>query len=247
MSTRDQLIAYLATLAALCFVFGAALFSAGHEVTVNEAFGLGTITGGLIGVLRIPSSRTVTVDNPPEMPVQTEEPDHDRGNCTSSEALEADRWRHRTCYPHNHASERPQRRSALEKLASQEKAAHAGTVANYRSASEEAARLDALNVIRVRREQSAITERVVHDYQNRIISADARYDRLRDQAKAYSSGGSDPAVSDAREATCRAYAATGCDELPAKLKAAQDNTDKLIALQAWASAQAAVEVSELPH
>ncbi|HEX8412634.1 MAG TPA: hypothetical protein VF637_01935 [Sphingomicrobium sp.] len=134
-----------------------------------------------------------------------------------------------------------------EKLASQEKAAHAGTVANYRSASEEAARLDALNVIRVRREQSAITERVVHDYQNRIISADARYDRLRDQAKAYSSGGSDPAVSDAREATCRAYAATGCDELPAKLKAAQDNTDKLIALQAWASAQAAVEVSELPH
>ena len=73
MRDRDPLIAYLATLATLCFIFGTALFAAGHEVTVNEAFGLGTITGGLIGVLRIPSTRSVRVDNPPEAPVQTEE------------------------------------------------------------------------------------------------------------------------------------------------------------------------------
>jgi hypothetical protein len=58
MTAREQLIAYIATLATLAFVFGAALFAAGHEVTVNEAFGLGTITGGLIGVLRIPSARS---------------------------------------------------------------------------------------------------------------------------------------------------------------------------------------------
>jgi hypothetical protein len=57
VTAREQLIAYLATLGTLAFVFGAALFAAGHEVTVNEAFGLGTITGGLIGVLRIPSAR----------------------------------------------------------------------------------------------------------------------------------------------------------------------------------------------
>ena len=60
MSAREQLIAYLATLAALVIVFGSALFAAGHSVTVNEAFGLGTITGGLIGVLRIPSARSAT-------------------------------------------------------------------------------------------------------------------------------------------------------------------------------------------
>ncbi len=73
MTGRDQLVAYLATLGTLCLVFCAALIAAGNAVTVNEAFGLGTITGGLIGVLRIPSGRNVTVDNPPEMPVQTEE------------------------------------------------------------------------------------------------------------------------------------------------------------------------------
>ena len=58
MTAREQLIAYLATLATLALVFCAALFAAGHDVTVNEAFGLGTITGGLIGVLRIPSARS---------------------------------------------------------------------------------------------------------------------------------------------------------------------------------------------
>ena len=65
MTAREQLIAYLATLFTLAFVFGTALFAAGHSVTVNEAFGLGTITGGLIGVLRIPSQRSAvgTTDN----------------------------------------------------------------------------------------------------------------------------------------------------------------------------------------
>lgn len=75
MTDRHQLIAYLATLATLAFVFGSALFAAGHEVTVNEAFGLGTITGGLIGVLRIPTSRSVTIDNKPTDPVPVETPD----------------------------------------------------------------------------------------------------------------------------------------------------------------------------
>lgn len=55
---RDALIAYLATLAALVIVFVAALVAAAcvpELVGKVEAFGLGTITGGLIGVLRIPS------------------------------------------------------------------------------------------------------------------------------------------------------------------------------------------------
>lgn len=73
MTAREQLIAYCATLLTLCIVVVAALIAAGQGVTVTEAFGLGAVTGGLIGVLRIPSTRNVTVDNPPNNPVQTED------------------------------------------------------------------------------------------------------------------------------------------------------------------------------
>ena len=72
MSPHEQLIAYCATLLTLVVVVVAALIAAGHGVTVTEAFGLGAITGGLIGVLRIPSSRHVAVDNPADNPVPRE-------------------------------------------------------------------------------------------------------------------------------------------------------------------------------
>lgn len=71
---NQQLIAYLATLGALIAVFLAALIVAAIAPEVIgkiEAFGLGTITGGLIGVLRLPQQRSVTVDNPPSNPVPT--------------------------------------------------------------------------------------------------------------------------------------------------------------------------------
>lgn len=55
MTEREQLIAYCATLFTLLAVFVAALIAAGYRVNVTEAFGLGTITGGLIGALRFPS------------------------------------------------------------------------------------------------------------------------------------------------------------------------------------------------
>jgi hypothetical protein len=60
MTAREQLVAYLATLAALVAVFTIACVSFGiwpAELTKGEVFGLGTITGGLIGILRIPSAR----------------------------------------------------------------------------------------------------------------------------------------------------------------------------------------------
>lgn len=75
MNERHTLIAYLATLATLAFVFGAALIASAMVPELlgkAEVFGLGTITGGLIGILRIPSSRNVTVDNPPGQPVPVE-------------------------------------------------------------------------------------------------------------------------------------------------------------------------------
>ena len=72
MTHRDQLIAYLATLAALVVVFVSALIAAGRGVTVGEAFGLGTITGGLIGILRIPNRGPEPAGTPSD-PITTKE------------------------------------------------------------------------------------------------------------------------------------------------------------------------------
>lgn len=59
MTAREQLVAYLATLGILALVIISALVTAAWVPEVMgkmEVFGLGTVTGGLIGVLRIPSS-----------------------------------------------------------------------------------------------------------------------------------------------------------------------------------------------
>lgn len=71
---NQQLIAYLATLGALLVVFIAALIVGALSPGIIgkiEAFGLGTITGGLIGVLRLPQQRSMTVDNSSDDPVPT--------------------------------------------------------------------------------------------------------------------------------------------------------------------------------
>lgn len=60
MTPREQLYAYLATLSALVLVVIGGLIIASIAPSVLgkfEAFGFGTVTGGLIGVLRIPSAR----------------------------------------------------------------------------------------------------------------------------------------------------------------------------------------------
>lgn len=60
MSEKHQLIAYLSTLACLALVFTVAIVAACIRPDVigkMEVFGLGTITGGLIGVLRLPQVR----------------------------------------------------------------------------------------------------------------------------------------------------------------------------------------------
>lgn len=130
----------------------------------------------------------------------------------------------------------------FSKLYDQEKAAHAQTVANYRAAADEATRLDAANVARVKTEQTAITERTINAYQGQLADSASRYERLRAQASGYLSRPVAADVSASRETTCRTVAGTGCAELPALLKAAQDNTDQLIALQAWTASQAGVSV-----
>jgi hypothetical protein len=60
MTPSEQLIAYLATLAALVITLLGAMIIASLVPSVLgkiEVFALGTVFGGLIGVLRIPSAR----------------------------------------------------------------------------------------------------------------------------------------------------------------------------------------------
>jgi len=62
---RYQLIAFIATLGALLFVFDSALVAAAFCPGIMgklEVFGLGTITGGLIGVLKAPTRSSGTSD-----------------------------------------------------------------------------------------------------------------------------------------------------------------------------------------
>jgi len=61
MTAKEQLIAYLATLGTLAVVVLGAFIAALLNPAIlgkMEAFTLGTVTGGLIGVLRIPSLRS---------------------------------------------------------------------------------------------------------------------------------------------------------------------------------------------
>jgi hypothetical protein len=137
-------------------------------------------------------------------------------------------------------------RDDARQLAQDTQAAFDTTVADYRAKAAEAGRVQAETLVRVAAERDAVAERKIHDLQVARDSADARYRRLlASAAEADSRGAGDPDLSAFADATCRAYAGTGCHELPALLKAAQDNTDQLIALQGWARDQAAIATAPI--
>jgi hypothetical protein len=76
VTAREQLIAYLATLATLALVILVALLIAAWVPEVMgkmEVFGLGTVTGGLIGILRIPTSRPVEPAGTVSDPINTKD------------------------------------------------------------------------------------------------------------------------------------------------------------------------------
>lgn len=138
-------------------------------------------------------------------------------------------------------------RDRARELATAERNAHQQTVANYRVAALQFAAIAAANIKRVQAERDTITERKLHELQIARAAADARYGRLlATAAEADRRGAGDPDLSAIADATCRAYAGTGCHELPARLKAAQDNTDLLIKLQGWVLEQALVQTSPAP-
>ena len=67
--TRD-IHAFYATLAAICYLVtvGAALAAFGHNL---EAIGVSAAVTGLIGVIRLPESKRVEIDQPADNPVPT--------------------------------------------------------------------------------------------------------------------------------------------------------------------------------
>jgi hypothetical protein len=72
---REQLVAYLATLCALVVVtIGGMVIGAFSPGVLGKAevFGLGTITGGLIGVLKMPTQRAEPAGTRAD-PIATEE------------------------------------------------------------------------------------------------------------------------------------------------------------------------------
>lgn len=68
---RDQLHAFYATLAAICYLATIAAVLAMYS-KYTEALGFGGIVMGLIGMIKLPSARNVTIDNKPSDPVPVE-------------------------------------------------------------------------------------------------------------------------------------------------------------------------------
>lgn len=128
-----------------------------------------------------------------------------------------------------------------QKVAKASEALREADRATWREATRKATYDAVFNVTRVQMERAAITERTIHALALDRDRAAAGLDRLRQSAAAHRSAPGHPDLSAEREATCRAYAAAGCDEIPALLKAAQDNTDQLLRWIEWGAAQGAVQ------
>ena len=121
------------------------------------------------------------------------------------------------------------------------------TEINYRNAADRAAIKQQAKIAAVKAQQAQINERVVHDLEKSRDAADARYSRLLATKAATDPRRTGTAEMSAfAEATCRAVAATDCDAIPALLKAAQDNTDKLITRQDAVIANGKIETSPDP-
>lgn len=124
--------------------------------------------------------------------------------------------------------------------AENQKLRHERDLANVEAASAQAIKSAVLNSHYVAQRRAAIDERTIDALKNDRDRAVAGLGRLRAQTAAHIRDTAQPDLSALREATCRAVANAACDTIPATLKAAQDNTDQLIALIAWAKEQGAV-------
>lgn len=125
--------------------------------------------------------------------------------------------------------------------AKDEKAAHAGTVANYRAAAAEAARVQAENLKRVATEQQRISDETIASYDRRL--ADARRRILHAQAATDPGRAGDAAMSGTGNPAGGAAEAPG-DFLSAEERLiAAEQAIQLDELISWVERQAAVPTS----
>lgn len=104
----------------------------------------------------------------------------------------------------------------FEQLYRGEQSALAGTVANYRAATDAARAADQANAERVATEQRRINERTAHDYEARLAAARLSAQRLRSEtaAAADPGRGASPPVSTLPAPAGGAAGAAGQDRLP---------------------------------
>lgn len=137
----------------------------------------------------------------------------------------------------------------FEQLYMQEQAAFARTVADYRSAAEQARRDDAANAERARTEQAKINEETRNDFEMRLAAARARAGELRDGSQASAHPGTDgaapvPALSAAAGSPHQAASQDGL--LAADALIATEQAIQLDELINWVQRQHAVDPNANP-
>lgn len=138
-----------------------------------------------------------------------------------------------------------ERNDAIKRAATTQ-AAFDQTVASYRHARDQARQADELNSLRVGKEQAAITQETIDAYQDRIAALRADFaERVRAaQAATNPGGGGSAAVPGVSLAPVRTDEAACKAQFPAQdALIASEQAEQLIALQAWARRQAAVDVN----
>jgi hypothetical protein len=134
--------------------------------------------------------------------------------------------------------------AGFEQLYRQEQAAFATTVANYRSATDQARAADQANLSRVTAEQRAINQRTADEYETRLAAARAAAQRLRldPQATADPGAGRGASMPGLSAAPGGAAQASGEGGLPASdALAATEQAIQLDELIKWVRAQATVD------
>ena len=133
----------------------------------------------------------------------------------------------------------------FEQLYTQEQAALAGTVANYRAAADVARAADQANLARAAAEQHAINQRSSNDYETRLAAARALAQRLRGQtasAAANSGTGRAAPVPALPASAGEPTEAAGEDGLPQSDRlTATEQAIQLDELIKWVRAQAVVD------
>lgn len=131
-----------------------------------------------------------------------------------------------------------------------ERAAHDQTKRNVAQGRKAAAELDRQNAARVAAEAAAINERLTHELETRTRTYADRSARLLAQIgalEAAAGGSGAAAVPGDPDATCRAFGASDCEDLAARMIDGQASIDKLIALQAWAAGVTAINTNGAPE